>query len=221
VSVERRRRVRDVDVAGRAQLTKIVTWSALGGVVGGLLGVFGSVQGVWGAREIALFAGLGWAISFTVPYVVMTASGSAARVLSTPSGRSTPRKQGFSHAESLAARGMFEDGIAAFEVAIASDPADPTPYLEIARIYRDRLGRYEEAAQWLKRALRDATLSVRADAFARRELVELYVTRMREPAKAAPILAKMAEELRGTPEGDWASAEYERVRATVRGDQVP
>lgn len=212
------RRTRDFDTGSRAQLVKIGTWSILGGVLGGLLGVFGSVQGVWGTRTIVLFAAFGWSVSFVIPLAASVLGGRAARTLYTPSGRSTPRRQGYSYAQSLAARGLHRESIAAFEAAIAESPGDATPYVRIARIHRDGLGEPEDAAHWLKRAIREADLSEASGTLVRRELVELYVSRMKEPARAAPILARMAEELRGKPAGAWAADELARVRAMIAGD---
>jgi len=215
------RRARDVDLASRSQLAKIVTWSFLGGVIGALLGVFGSVQGAWGAGTVVIMAALGWAISFVVPLVASSLSGRAAQVLYAPSGATTPHRQGHSQAESLVARGMFDQAIEAFEVAIARDSRDARPYLELARLHRDRIGRYDAAAFWFKRALREATLTPGEDALTRRELVELYVSRMDEPGKAAPVLARMADELSGTPAAAWAEAELARIRTLIAAPRDP
>ena len=50
---------------------------------------------------------------------------------------------------------------------------------------------------------------------ARRELIELYRGKMDAPTRAAPVLARMAEEYDGTPEGAWAAAELAEVKALI------
>jgi len=100
-------------------------------------------------------------------------------------------------------------------MAIAEDPSDPIPYLRIARINRDNLKRYDEAVRWLRRALGEAALPPGAAHLATRELVELYMTKLNDPRRAAPLLARMAEERSGSPEGEWAASELARVKATI------
>lgn len=50
------------------------------------------------------------------------------------------------------------------------------------------------------------------------QLVELYTTKLDTPCKAAPVLARMAEEVRGTREGLWASAELRRIRLIIAAE---
>lgn len=191
----------------------------LGGVVGGLLGVLGMVQGAWGIPMVlALFAGA-WLVCFVIPWVASGLGGRAARVLYAPGGGSGSRKPGFSQAESLAARGMFEEGVAAFERAIEDDPKEPRPYLSIARIYRDKMRRYDDAALWFKRTLDRATLVPESRAFVSRELVELYVGKLDAPARAAPILARLLEEQPGTAAGRWANAELLRIKSIMADER--
>lgn len=181
------------------------------------MGVLGVVMNGWGPELVPLMALIGWTISFAFPLVLSSLSGRAAGMLYAPSGRSTPRQREYSLAESLTARGMYDEAIAAFQAAIAGDASDPTPYLMIARVYRDRLGSFEEAALWFRRALDESTLAAGTATLTRRELVELYV-KMGEPARAAPLLARTAEQRAGTAEGEWAARELVRVKATIAGE---
>ena len=213
-----RGRLRDVDAAGRAHLLRILSWSLMIGMVGGFLGIFGAAQGMWGAGTILLMAFIGWAGSFFFPLILSSVSGRAAQTLYAPSGSSTPKQREYSLAESLVARGMYDEAIAAFEEVIAEDPSDPTPYLRIARIYRDRLTGLDQAAGWFKRALDESSLSAGTATLARRELVELYVSRMGEPGRAAALLARTAEERAGTTEGEWAAEELTRVKAMIAAE---
>jgi tetratricopeptide (TPR) repeat protein len=125
----------------------------VGAFLGFLLGVFLGVQGRGGAGPILLTTFLGWALSFFVPLLILRASGRAGSILYAPSGRSTPHKKEYSLAESFAVRGRYHEAVDAFEAAIREDPADPIPYLRVARVQRDRLGDDEEAARWFNRAL--------------------------------------------------------------------
>ena len=197
-----------MDPADQAMLVWSFIGGALGLIMGGFLGFFVAHGG--GATWIAVlcpFAG-----SAGVVGLVRLVVGGGARAVGTvynPSGRTTPYRREHSRAESLAARGQYEEAVTAFEVAVAEDPSDSRPYLRVARIYRDHLGRPEDAARWFRRASREArTPSV----IARKELVELYMHRMNAPEKAVPELARMTEELAGTPEGEWAAAKLRHVR---------
>lgn len=196
-------------------------WSVVGGFLGLLLGVFLWAQGrpVW---IIAVTALIGWAITFFVPLVILRGVGRAGSVLYTPSGRTTPRKREYSLAESYVARGEHRAAVDAFEEAVLEDPTDPRPYLRIARIHRDELAAPEAAALWFKRALAEADTPAGVALLARKELVELYRVRMGEPRRAAPVLARIAEEAAGTPDGAWAAAELARIKAEMaEGPDTP
>lgn len=190
---------------------------SLTGLVLGGLASYAGVGGMgWSAGTAVLVTGGAWAIAFVVPLAFSSLGGRAAATIHNPSGRSTPSRREYSHAESLLARGLAREAVDAFEVAVAEDPTDPTPYLRIARIQRDRLGDFHGAARWFKRVLSEAATSDGLAYLATRELVELYETKLDEPGRAAPLLARMAEERAGAPEGAWAAEELARVRATIR-----
>ena len=115
--------------------------------------------------------------------------------------------------------GRYRAAVEAFEVAVAEDPSDPTPYLRIARIHRDHLDELEAAASWFRRALRDADMPRGQAGLARRELVELFIHRLKEPARAAPELARMRDEWAGTPEGAWAAEELARIKEAMKEEE--
>lgn len=196
-------------------MLKLLSWSSAGGLLGVLLGIRGVGNGTWQPIMIPLLFVLAWGITFMVPWVLVTVSGGAAGAWLAPSGRSTPKARGYSHAESLVARGRYAEAVDAYERAIAEDPKDPRPYLEVARLHRDRLDRLEEAAAWFKRALQDSDADPGLAGLVRRELFELYVVRMQAPEKAAPFLARAAEELAGTAEGAWAAEKLTEVRGGI------
>lgn len=188
--------------------------SLTGLLLGGLASVLG-VGGMGWSLGTGVLVVLGcWALAFVLPLGLSELGGKAARTIHNPSGRSTPYRRGYSHAESLIARGLYLEAIDAFEVAIAENPSDPLPYLSIARLYREHMGRPADSAEWFKRALKGAAMQPGMAYLATRELVELYVTTLGDPIRAAPLLARMAEERAGTPEGSWAAEELARVKAS-------
>ena len=161
------------------------------------------------------------AVAFGTIWITNSA-GRAASSLYSPTGKTTPAKKEYSQAEAMVVQGRYEDGITAFELAIAEGASDPTPYLRIARVYRDHLGRHEDAARWFRRALRESVMSAGVARVARRELVEMYTHRLDQPERALPELARMAEELEGTEEGAWAAGELAGIKSRMsnpRGEQ--
>jgi len=212
------KRARDVDSAARARLLRTVSWSFTGGAVGGLAGYAGMLYGRWGPGTMWVLILGGTAIAIVGPLVVASLSGRAAGTLYNPSGGGTPRKRELSHAESLAARGLYDEAVEAFRVAIAEDPSDPTPQLRMARIERDRRGRHEEAAVWFKAAFDVMPPGSAAALATLKELVELYTVKLSAPARAAPLLARLGSERAGTPEGAWAREELARVKGGMRRD---
>ncbi len=204
----------DRDAAEGVTRLRAITNGLFGGALGALLGFFLVQRGApfWVA---ALCVACGWLFVSFGTLLLVSGAGSAASTLYTPSGRSTPRKREYSQAESLVARGRYQEAVDAFEMAVAEDPSDPVPYLRVARIYRDSLARPEDAARWFRRALREATLPAGQAFLTRRELVELYTHRMGTPERALPELAKMAEETAGTPEGEWAASRLREIKARM------
>jgi tetratricopeptide (TPR) repeat protein len=212
-----RKVVRDVDSFGRVTRVRIFLWSLVGAFMGFLLGFFLTTQGMGGwIVPVAML--IGWAVVFICALFVVEGAGRAGSTLYAPSGRSTPRKREYSLAESYVARADYERAVAAFEEAIAEQPDDPLPYLRIARLRRDRLDDPEGAARCFKRALEESRMPPGMQLLARKELIELYEVRMGAPRRAAPWLARIAEESAGTPEGAWAAAELARIKAEMARD---
>ncbi len=208
------RGLRGADARNHGVLTIALLGSLPGFVIGAALGLFLHQKGspVW----VGVLCALGFAAA--VPLVTLFITGRAgalASKLHAPSGRTTPPKKQYSYAESLVARGDYEAGVTAFELAVAEDPRDAAPYLRIARVYRDHLDRPDDAARWFRRALAESAPPPGIAALARRELVELYVHRMGQPGRAAPELARMAEEMAGTPDGAWAARTLLEVKARL------
>jgi tetratricopeptide (TPR) repeat protein len=182
-----------------------------GAIIGAALGFFLWKQGgsVWLVPLCAVVVAGGVAAT---ALLLTGSAGRTASMLHMPSSGSTPRAREYSQAESLVARGLYPEAVTAFELAASGNPSDPTPYLRVARIYRDHLGRPDDAARWFRKALREASPPRGVAVLATKELVELYVHRMGEPRRALPELARMAEEWAGSPEGEWAAAELRDIK---------
>ncbi len=211
-----RPRPRDVDLAGRARFAQAFGWLAFPGMFfGALIGyaVSGSVGAVLlgGFLGIALMGGVGGGLIFALTDRL----GGLAGTLYNPSGRGTPHKREYSYPKSLAARGAHQEAVDAYRAVIAEDPRDPTPYIAIARLLRDEMGEAGEAAGWLRRTRTEAELDRGTAILVTRELVELYRTKLGEPLRAAPELARLAETAPDTPDGRWAAAELAELKRMI------
>lgn len=201
----------------RVNRMRIVLGALLGAPVGGMAGFFLGRQGGGSPGLLALLGAIaGVGLFYLVIAAIVGASGRAAATVYMPGGKGSAAPRGeYSLAESLAARGRFEDAISVFQEAVAEDPDDPTPYLRIARISRDELDRPDEAIRWFRTARSEARLGGAELALVSRELIELY-RKGGEPAKAAPELARLAEMRAGTPEGAWADRELAEAKREMR-----
>lgn len=199
------RRLRDVDAPGRARRFKVLAWALYAGVPMGAAAGFAAGHPFLGLLICPI-------LIWTAVTVVAEVSGRGGSVLYMPSGSSTPRKKEYSQAKALAARGEFEAAIATFQAAILEDPQDGEAYLNIARIYRDELREPERALTWFRRTLAEASPPEGQGILARREMAELLIHHLEEPTKAAPDLARMAEEYAGRRTGEWAREELTRIK---------
>lgn len=206
--------LRDSDAGQNMVVLRAVVSGVYGGVLGGLAAYWLLQHGApWWLAVLCPVGG--WLSVSLVTLAIANSAGSAASTLYSPASGAPARTKEHSRAESLVARGLYEDAVSAFELAVLEDPSDPTPYLRIARVYRDHLGRYEDAARWFRRAVREASAPPGAAFLARKELVEIYTHRMGTPERALPELARMAEELAGTQEADWAAAQIRDIKARM------
>ena len=164
-----------------------------------------------------LLTGIGvWAIT---QLVLRIAVGAAAAYMD-PSGASTPHRAEYSHAQALAARGRYQDAVAAYEIAAAESGGDPVPYIEVARIHRDHLADYETAAAWFRRARRDATLGPGLELLVAQELIELYTKRLGQPQRAIPELARIPRLVPGTPQAEAAEQQIASLRSAIRDEDT-
>ncbi len=180
----------------------------IGGLFGGLVG--------W-RYGLGIFPGLllGALVGFLTVRLVLAGAVKLVMGGVVQSGKSTPRKREYSHAESLAVRGEFKEAIAAYEQCCREFPRDPEPYLRIARLYRDELKRYEAAALWFGRARADAKIDAGRELMATQELIELYQHKLHSPRKAIAELALLCRKFPGTPAADAAERELREMRTML------
>jgi tetratricopeptide (TPR) repeat protein len=196
---------------GRIRLFKAMVFGGVSGGAAGLLGGILAGHPVLGFLAGSLLVGFG---SFFVSEVI----GNKAKAIYSPSGASTPPNRDYSRAEALAVRGHYDDAIAVYEVAIAELPSDPDPYVRLATLLMEKVGDPERASVWLQRALKEGDLRGKWEIVLVRELTDLYVHRMVTPARAAPLLARVADRYEGTADGDWAREELAHVKRLMAAD---
>ncbi|MDH4043865.1 MAG: hypothetical protein OEW06_05335 [Gemmatimonadota bacterium] len=149
-----------------------------------------------------------WGITQLVMRIVVGTVGAYAD----PSGATTPHRAEYSQAQALAVQGRYQEAVEAYEVAAAESDGDPTPYLAIARIQRDHLTDYENAAAWFRRARRDARLAPGQELLVCQELIELYRGRLGAPRRAIPELARIPQIVPHTPQAESAVRELAKLR---------
>lgn len=207
--------IRDSDSAADAQRLEILLWTcigaAFGAVIGFLLALLNGWPTLWTMIASTLVGGAG---VYGTVQLASRAAGEAAFSVLAPSGRTTRAPAGYSDAEALAVRGRYVEAIALYERYAAEEGAGAEPCLRIARLYRDRLNRPEDAVAWYRRA-RDAAADPGEEYVATLELVEVLVKRLAAPRRALPELARLAERQAGTPGGEWARRELKALRASV------
>ena len=210
------RGLKDTDSAERLYRFRAGLYAIPGGVVlsMGLGWKLGPLAGLIGLV-------LGWAIAFFVILGLMEGAARAAQTVYAPSGDSTPVRREYSRAQALRTAGDYAEAVEAYEMFVAEFPLEPEPYLQIARILRDDLHAYPDAARWLRRARLDARLTSGQDLLVAQELIELYRRKLDEPERAMPELARIADLVPGTPQAEAAKRELAELRAGmwgVRGD---
>lgn len=206
---------KDADAFQTVLRLRVLLWSTLGAFLGFLMGVWTVAMQGTGYWVVPVTTVMGWAISYFGPLFVAHVAGSLASTVHAPSGASTPRRKEYSLAESLVVRGLYDEATAAYRQAIEDDPADWQPYVRIARMRRDRASDPEGAAVWFKRALTDVTMPSGPRLLALKEYVELCHVRLKEPGKAAPALARIAELEADTAEGEWAAEALGQIKEAM------
>lgn len=212
---------KDTDSAETAHRLRIIAWSIPIMFIGSGIGFFVAALHDAPPLPYMIVVGVGMAVVYAGgTYLVASRAATAGASIYFSSGRSTPARAEYSLAESLAARGLLDEAVREYERHAAEQPRDPEPLWRLARLCRDRLDRPEDAVQWFQQILALETLTPAGRTLASRELVELYVRRLRMPERALPVLARLAERLPGTPDAAWARRELTELKRMVHGDGI-
>ena len=216
-----KKRPKDSDLAERARKLQAFTWAFAVAVTMGTIGGAG-VAYLSGWNPI-VGAVLGFVTILSGVYLLSTrlvgGVGELAGSLHNPSGKSTPPKREYSRAQSLVARGLYEEAAIAYEVHCVEHPEDPEPHLRIARLLRDKLQRYDDAVSWLRRARTDAKLSSGQELVITQEIIELYTRKLGTPRKAMPELASICKNFPDTPAAEGARKELSEMRTMLEQEQ--
>lgn len=205
--------LRDVNAAARAQRLHAWGWSLAAGLPLGAGAGF-----MMGSILVGLLAGP--VLIFGIVVGIATVSGRGASVLYMPSGVTTPRKREYSRARALEVRGDMEGAVREYEAAILEVPGDPEPFLRIARIHRDEMRKPESAVHWFRKAQRGVRLSPGEAIRVHRELAEIFLYVLKEPRRAAPELARLAEGYPATLDGKWAAGELALIKAEMAEERA-
>jgi len=212
------KRARDVDSVEQTYRFQALSWSLIGVVLGTLAGLLTARLANWGPFLPGTVGALvGGGLVYLFATVVPGLLGRAVGSIVWPSGRSTPRGSDHSLGDALKLRGDFDAAIAAYREEAEARPHDSAPRLRAARLLRDELDRYEEAAFWFRQGLA-ASYSLDGKHAVLRELVEMAETQWREPYRVLPDLARFAEEHGGTYPGRWARDELASIKASFLVD---
>ena len=210
----RKKRLKDTDLADKAQRLQVGLWAV----------AVASTMGALGGVGIAYMNGLNLILGAVLGFVLMSSgiyfgamkilggAASAVGALHNPSGSSTPAKREYSRAQSLVARGLYEEATVAYEVHCLEYKEDPEPYFRLARLLRDNLNKPEESVSWFKRARADAKLTSGQQLQITQEIIELYIRSLRQPRKALPELAYLCKEFPDTPAAEGARRELAEMR---------
>ena len=211
-------RLKDVDTAEQAMKAKALAWSIAAAVIGlaalNLAGGQAKLEpmALWLVRAAIVSLG---ALVYFLTMSISRGSGSIAGTIYHPSGRSSPVKHEYSYPESLAARGLYEEAVTAYEVAVSEFPEDPEPYIRIARTKRDKLSEFEDAVFWFKRARNDSEISQGQELVVTQEMIEIYRDKLGTPTRAIPELARIIDRFPDDPAAEWARQEMATLKEVV------
>jgi len=208
---EQPKRGRDVDASVRVIRLRTALYAIPGGVIGAAAFFYLGFSPLLGLV-------VGYALTYGLTSGIVAVAGRAAGTIYHPSGKATPHIREYSRAAALAAHGRYEEAITAYEAALSEFPEDAEPYICIARIYRDRLVDYEQAAYWFKRARSDSQIESGKELMVTQELIEVYTKRLGAPTRAIPELARLIDRFPNHPAADWARRERDRLRPTLESE---
>jgi tetratricopeptide (TPR) repeat protein len=208
------RRLKNTDSAVLVYQLRAAVYAMAGGIMVAALMA-------WKMGPVGFLIGfiLGWSLAYVFIIALMHGAGAAAGVFYAPSGKSAPARREYSEAQALRVGGHYAEAVATYETFVAEFPEDPEPYLQIARILRDDLHQYGDAARWFRRARREARLTPGQELLVAQELIELYRHQLNEPGRALPELARIPQLVPGTPQAEAARRELAELHASMRVEQ--
>ena len=211
--------LRDRDTADDVQRLQTSAWGGCVGIMLGLLlGVLLNVKLGWPLLPsiVGAVVAIGGAI-YAIARVTAVGAGQAASAIHNPSGSSTPHQHEYSQAEAMVAQGDYGNAATLYRDYIEADPTDAEACLRLARLLRDHLRQYDEAARWFRAARQRRGQSSRQELVITRELIELALDQQHDPPRAAPELARLVERFPGSPEARWARDELAEIRRRIDG----
>lgn len=204
--------LRDSDSAEIAFRSRAAGYALIVGAVGAAVGMV-----VFQALLLGLLAGAGVAaIVYFGSLWIAERSGRAAASIYHPSGSSTPAVREYSFPDSLVVRGHIAEAVVEYQRLSTEFPADPEPQLRRARVLRDHVRDYGEAAAAFRAVLTIGTLKPETELAVLRELVELHVHKDKDPPRALPYLARIAQKFADTTTGRWAREEMATIKQTMQ-----
>lgn len=201
--------LRDSDSARRARWIQAFGWAAFPGL---FIGV---------AAAVPLSARIGGVAFVLMPLLFTAVVGGFALALGEGMGgvvaavahpRGAPVARDYSHVDAMLLRGEAEKAADLLLAEADRAPGDPEPRLRLARLYRDEVGRVDEAVVWFRAARDMPGLAPARSAIVSRELAELLRAEG-DVAGALTELARLAELHPDTPAGRWAEAERGHLKA--------
>ena len=148
-----------------------------------------------------------------------TASGEVARMVTLPSGASTPYEEQFSYQETLAARGDVAGALESYESVIAERPGAIAPRLRAAELYAARGANPQRAAALFREVRDQGTVSPRDELYASSRLVDLYDGPLNEPGKALVELRRIIDRFPSSPIAAGARAALPRLKERLTADR--
>lgn len=203
----------------RDELSRVLRWRALPfAVVAGLM-MFGATMSSGASLTKSIAAGvIAFVVVMVVPLFLADRAGVVGANVFMPAGRGTPAVREYSLADSLVARGRYDEAVEAYALLAGDFPEDPEPRVRVARLLRDRMLRWEDAGEWFKRALAIQKLEPATEVAILREVVELYTHKLKTPGKALPFLARLSDKHPTHPAANWARELTQDIKqAQTRG----
>jgi predicted Zn-dependent protease len=204
----------------KSKATKVVLllafWCPFGFGIAWILGFTGTTRLLLG---MGLAVPLAAAAFLAIRFAQRAGSGVVLTFLGANNGSGSPRAI-TSHAESLAARGRYDEATAEFAALRAAYPHDIALRRTEAEFQAGVGGNPQIAAQVLNELRRVPNLPGPVERYATHRLLDLYLGVLADPGRAMVELRRMADRFPDTPDGQGALAELRRRREHLAQDQT-